>query len=172
MSELTTSAEPGSIAATSGGPDEASVIRILGAPRERVFAMWTEPAHVAHWWRPEGFRSVVCEHMDVRVGGGFQFRMLHENGSEYLSRNTYLEVVAPARLVYDETCYENGTAFHQARMTISLDDLGERTRLTIHGHFTWLPGRDPRWTTDAMKAGWTGGWKDNLDLLVKYLATL
>ncbi|MFA9438140.1 SRPBCC domain-containing protein [Uliginosibacterium sp. sgz301328] len=172
MSEPTTSAEPDLIAPISDGPDEASVSRVLDAPRERVFAMWTDPAHVTHWWRPEGFRSVVCERMDVRPGGGFEFRMHHENGNEYLSRNTYIEVVPPVRLVYDETCYENGTAFHQARMTIRFDDLGRRTRLIIHGHFTWLPGRDPRWTIDAMKAGWTGGWKDNLDLLVQYLATL
>ena len=47
---------------------ELILTRVLDAPRELVFRMWTDPQHVAQWWGPMGFTNPVCE-MDVRPGG-------------------------------------------------------------------------------------------------------
>ena len=30
-------------------------VREFDAPRELVFAAWTDPKHLAHWWGPNGF---------------------------------------------------------------------------------------------------------------------
>ena len=51
------------------GATEAIVItRVFDAPRERVFAAWTEPEHVTQWWGPRGFTMPVFR-IDLRPGG-------------------------------------------------------------------------------------------------------
>src|SRR3954467_9605234 len=34
---------------------ELTVTRVLDAPRELVFGLWTDPKHAAQWWGPQGF---------------------------------------------------------------------------------------------------------------------
>ena len=33
--------------------------RILNAPRELVWKVWTDPKHVAEWWGPNGFTNTI-----------------------------------------------------------------------------------------------------------------
>lgn len=48
--------------------------RLIKAPRERVWAAWTEPAQLGQWWGPKGF-SVTTELFEFRVGGHWVFTM-------------------------------------------------------------------------------------------------
>ncbi|RYD82714.1 MAG: hypothetical protein EOP84_09005, partial [Verrucomicrobiaceae bacterium] len=43
---------------------EIVATRLLNAPRELVFKMWTQPQHIAKWWGPKGFTNTIHE-MDV-----------------------------------------------------------------------------------------------------------
>lgn len=152
--------------------DEAVYTRVVNAPAGLVYQMWTRPEHAAVWWRPSGFSQVTIEEMDVRVGGGFRIRMPHESGAEYVSRGTYKEVSPPGRIVYHEFCDENGKVFHEAMMTVTLEDVESgKTKVTIAGKFVWLPGRDARWTPELMRMGWSEGWRDNMSLMDAYLKT-
>ncbi|MCO5275460.1 MAG: SRPBCC domain-containing protein [Flavobacteriales bacterium] len=36
---------------------EVRTTRIIAAPCGRVFAAWTDPAQLAHWWGPNGFTN-------------------------------------------------------------------------------------------------------------------
>src|SRR5699024_4656214 len=112
-----------------------------------------------------------CEEMDVRVGGRFRFRMLFHDGTVHTSTNIYRELIAPERIVYDETCDENGKPFHRARLTAAFEDQAESTRLTLRARLSWVEGRDPRWTPEVMTQGLAAGWNDKLDLLERYLAS-
>ena len=47
---------------------ELILTRELKAPREKVFAAWTDPALAAQWWCPSDCTLLGCE-MDVRAGG-------------------------------------------------------------------------------------------------------
>src|SRR5947208_14779951 len=78
---------------------ELTLTRVLDAPRELVFRMWTDPQHVAKWWGPMGFTNPVCE-MDVRAGGALRIVMRAPDGTEHAMTGTYREVVAPVRLVF------------------------------------------------------------------------
>jgi len=52
-----------------GSSDREFVItRVFNAPRALVFKTWTDPKHVAQWWRPNGFTNTIDD-MDVRPGG-------------------------------------------------------------------------------------------------------
>ena len=48
--------------------------RVFDAPREVVFAAWTDPKQVAQWWGPTGFTTPVCE-LDVQPGGAILIHM-------------------------------------------------------------------------------------------------
>ena len=37
---------------------EIVITRVFDAPRELVFAAWTDPNHVERWWGPRGYTSV------------------------------------------------------------------------------------------------------------------
>lgn len=148
------------------------VTRQLAAARSLVYQMWTEPVHLVHWWRPSGFAPPIIEALDVRPGGAFRLRMLHESGHEYTCHSVYRDVDPPARLSYLERCFEDGVLFHEAELSIDLAEHDGGTLVTIRAVLAYLPERDPKWTPDVMQQGWTQGWKDNLDLLVRYLESL
>ena len=42
-------------------------VRELAAPRELVFAVWTDPKHLAQWWGPIGFTTTSAFDPSGRV---------------------------------------------------------------------------------------------------------
>ena len=44
------------------------ITRLLNAPRELVWEVWTNPEHIKNWWGPNGFTSTIFQ-MDVKPGG-------------------------------------------------------------------------------------------------------
>jgi uncharacterized protein YndB with AHSA1/START domain len=57
-------------ATTSGSTVDREIVleRVFDAPRELVFAAWTDSRHVEHWWGPDGF-TLTTQEIDVRPGG-------------------------------------------------------------------------------------------------------
>ena len=47
---------------------ELLLTRILDAPIELVWEVWTKPEHIALWWGPDGFTNTI-EEMDVQPDG-------------------------------------------------------------------------------------------------------
>jgi uncharacterized protein YndB with AHSA1/START domain len=122
------------------GDEQASDREILtthmvAAPRELVFAAWTDPEHVGHWWGPNGFTTTISE-MDVRPGGFWRFVMHGPDGVDYKNEIVYLEVVRPERLVYDHL---SGPRFH---MTVTFDEQGGQTKITMRMRFETAALRD------------------------------
>jgi uncharacterized protein YndB with AHSA1/START domain len=148
------------------------ITRTFDAPRDLVFAVWTERKHVARWWRPQVFERVDIEEMDLRPGGQLRILFRMTSGDEYRSICVYGEIAPPERLTYDESCYENGELFHRAHQIVRFEEVAGKTRLTLEGRLDLVAERDPRWTLAAMKQGWTQGWNENLDLLRSYLSEL
>jgi uncharacterized protein YndB with AHSA1/START domain len=156
-------------AAPAADRHEVVIKRIFAAPQAVVFRMWTEREHLTQWMRPAVFASVECEEMDVRPGGNMRTRMRLADGTEYFSEWTYREIVPASRIVYDEICTENGKLMHRAQQTVTFEEHAGNTTLTICAQLELVPGRDPKWSLDAMKQGWLGGWDNNFDLMAKQL---
>lgn len=57
---------------TTPGEREIHVERTFDAPRERVFAAYTDPELIPQWWGPYGTTTVVKE-FDPRAGGRWRF---------------------------------------------------------------------------------------------------
>jgi uncharacterized protein YndB with AHSA1/START domain len=117
---------------------EIVIERLLDAPRELVFAAWTDPQHIAQWWGPNGFTSTIHE-MDVRPGGRFRLTMHGPDGTDWPNVILYEEVVKPERLVYAHGDDEKPDQFH---VTITFAEEGKKTRLTMRTVFPTKEARD------------------------------
>jgi uncharacterized protein YndB with AHSA1/START domain len=115
-------------------------VREFDAPRELVFAAFTDPKHLAQWWGPNGFTTTTMS-FDFRPGGVWRFVMHGPDGRDYQNRVTYEEIVAPERIVYR---HGGGADVEpvQFRQTIMFEDLGGRTRITWRGDFPSQAERD------------------------------
>ena len=77
-------------------PAFVRLVEVFDAPRERVFAAWTEPERLKRWWGPGAFRTTEAE-VDLRPGGRYALTL--EPGAMHLA-GEFREVVPPERLVY------------------------------------------------------------------------
>jgi uncharacterized protein YndB with AHSA1/START domain len=145
---------------------EIRLTRLLDAPRELVWRAWTEPEQVAQWWGPLGFTSTILE-MDVRPGGVWRLIMRGPDGAEYPNRSVFLEVVKPERLIYDHGWDQEG-APAMFRATVTFDQEGDKTRLTMHSLFPTAAARDE--VVEKYYA--IEGGNQTLDRLETHLATM
>ncbi len=149
--------------------DTVVVTRFLRAAPALVYEAWTDPRHIVHWWRPNGFAQVVCEVMDVQPGGQFRIQMPYEDGTLYTAWGEYLEVVPGIRIVYNDYCDVRGKTFHSAAVKVDFAAEEEGTRVTLRATFKWVPECDVVFPRDAALHGWQQGWHQNIDLLETYL---
>jgi len=116
---------PGSQAAVSETADrELSITRLLNAPVELVFKVWTDPGHITQWWGPTGFTSTIHT-MDVRQNGVWDFIMHGPDGTDYKNTNVFADVVKNERIVYDHV----NSPKHRA--TITFTGQGDKTLLSM-----------------------------------------
>jgi uncharacterized protein YndB with AHSA1/START domain len=119
---------------------EIVLSRVFDAPRELVFAAWTDPAHVTHWWGPRGFTTTTAE-MDVRPGGVWRFVMHGPDGTDYPNTIVFTEVERPERIAYDHV----GEADHgdvKFHTTVTFADRGGKTELTLRMVFATVEERN------------------------------
>ncbi len=107
-----------------------SVTRVLDAPRSLVWKVWTDPAHVSRWWGPHGC-TVSLDEADRRPGGRFRREMRTPGGGLVVVSGTFEEVVPEQRLVSAGVLERPGSPALKIRMTVTFEDRGEKTELTI-----------------------------------------
>ena len=148
--------------------DQRSLIatRVYDAPRALVFAAWSNPQHLARWWGPNGFTTTTSS-FDMRPGGVWRFVMHGPDGRDYQNRITFIEVVRPERLVYEHGGGDDVESV-QFRTTVTFDDLGSKTRLTMHGVFPSVAERD----RVIAQYGADKGMVETMVRLAEYLATM
>jgi uncharacterized protein YndB with AHSA1/START domain len=118
---------------------EIRIERVFDAPRDRVFALYTDPELIPEWWGPRETTTIVDE-MDVRQGGRWRFIMRNSDGTESAFRGTYREVTPPERIV--QTFEWEPMAGHVSVETATFEDLGDRTKVTTVSLFHTTEERD------------------------------
>lgn len=115
---------------TSSSDREMVVTRLLPAPRELVFAAFTDAKHISAWWGPNGFTTTTYE-KDVRPGGQWLFTMHGPDGTDYPNRIRYTEVRPPEFLAYDHDEGEGGNPLQAFKATVTIEPDGRNTRVTL-----------------------------------------
>ena len=130
--------------------DRASVriVDVFDAPRDAVFAAWTEPERLKQWWGPGLFETVFAE-VDLRPGGRYELRL--EPGSMRLV-GEFREVTPPRRLVYTWRWIEGVPDTRESLVTVEFREDGTRTEVVlVHDNFA---GPGP---VEMYDDGWRSG---------------
>jgi uncharacterized protein YndB with AHSA1/START domain len=150
-------------------PDNATLIlrRVLKAPQELAFQVWTSPEHITQWMQPEPGMKVPFAIMDVRVGGKFRIQMQNPDGEYFTAAGVFQEVKAPERLVYTWDWEKDGsgedfgeTEGNETLVTVEFLKRGERTEMIFtHTRFATTESRDNH----------ARGWSRIIDGLARFL---
>lgn len=141
--------------------------RTVDVRPELVWAAWTKPEHIVHWFTPAPWKTIACE-IDLRPGGIFSTTMLSPEGQEFPSAGCYLEVVENERLIFTDALKPGFRPGGEPFMTgiIEIESAGEGTRYratALH------KSEEDRKKHEDM--GFEHGWGTALDQLVTYVKT-
>ena len=138
------------------------ISRVIEAPRDRVYAAWTDPEQLKQWFGPENVktRELVA---DARVGGTFRWDIINSEGEEMTMRGEFRELQPDKKIVFtwqweDDEDWEN----HISIVTVELDDAGGGTELRLTHE--QLPNEESR-------DGHTRGWESALDKLERLFSS-
>lgn len=104
--------------------------RLLNAPRELVWEVWTEPQHIKEWWGPNGF-TLTHRSMEVKEGKTWDF-IMHGGGKDWDNKIEYLEVVKPSLLKYR---HGDGKGELSFMVTVTFEEEDGKTLLTMRSVF-------------------------------------
>lgn len=132
--------------------------RRFNASPEAVYAAWTDPKRLVHWFGPDQ-GPVTRAETDVRVGGRFHIVFHSEDGEEHDVSGTYREVIPNEKLQF--TWAWRTMPERESLVTILVKPDGGGALLTlIHEQFFDEPARDRH----------EYGWNGCLNKLEKLLA--
>ena len=137
---------------------ELVLSRLLNAPRELVFKVWTDPDHIKNWWGPNGFTSTIHK-MDVKPGGEWNLVMHGPDGADYKNKSIFKEIVKPERIVYDHV---SGPKFIA---TVTFTEVGRKTLI----RWSMLFESKELFEQTVKTFGADEGLKQNVEKLDQYL---
>lgn len=99
---------------------EVVIARVVDADRETAFQAWTDPAQIAQWFGPDGFR-IETHQADIRPGGVWRFDMVAPDGTVFSSRMEFQKVEASSliEVTHGSDVDDDPDRF---RMLITFDD--------------------------------------------------
>jgi len=79
---------------------ELLITRQLDAPIDLVWEAWTSSEHIANWWGPNGFTNTITK-MEMWPGGEWDLVMHGPDGTDYINKSIFREVILHKRIVYE-----------------------------------------------------------------------
>lgn len=138
--------------------------RDINAPREVLYACWTQPEHLVNFFVPKPHRVTACT-LDVRAGGACN-TTFDVDGTEMQNNGVYLEVIPNEKLVFTDTYTEGWKPAPEPFMTaiITFEDIGQgRTRYTAIARH-----RNAETAKTHKDMGFYSGWGTVVDQLEAY----
>jgi uncharacterized protein YndB with AHSA1/START domain len=158
-----TSAQQNKAAVSAQGEREIHTERVFNAPRERVYAAFTDPELIPRWW---GRRkdTVTVDKMDVREGGEWRFVTKADDG-EHAFRGVYRKLSPPEMV--EQTFEWEGMKGYVIVETSTFEDLGDgRTRVVTDSLFHTGEERD-----GMLASGMETGMNESYEKLDELLAS-
>ncbi len=107
------------------GENRMTMTRVFDAPRERVFAAWSQADALQRWSGCKDTTKLECT-MDFRVGGSFTQKMNIQGVGEYTITGIYDEIIVPEKIAYH---VDLGPA--TTRVTVQFIAQGNQTKLVL-----------------------------------------
>jgi uncharacterized protein YndB with AHSA1/START domain len=160
--KATSQAAPAKARLSTPGDRDIRVERIFNAPRSKVWRAMTQRDLVAQWWGRGNELDVV--RFEPERGGHWRF-VEHSDGGEHGFEGRFGEVTPEERIV--QTFEWDGMPAHVSLETMTLEDLGDRTKLVVVSLFHTKEDRD-----GMMSSGMEGGMNESYAALDRLLETL
>jgi len=132
------------------------VRRTIYATPEKLFAAWTEPGHLVHWWGPEGVSCPAAE-IDLRAGGTYRIANRFPDGTLLWIAGVFEVVEPPHRLIY--TWRLESQSMTAERVTVCFEPRNSSTEVIV---------THERIADAASRVRHEHGWNGCLDGLVRY----
>lgn len=173
----------GSGSAGAAGSEPFRLNRVVRAPLELVWKVWTEREHLTRWFGPKGC-TLSVEEFELRPGGRVLYTMHWKGAGAMRGKWTMREVQAPSRLVFVTSFADANGATVRAPFAdpwplemLSVvtfaphAGVGQGTVVTL---VTTALGASPaeQRVFDDGHASMTGGWGGTFEQLESYLATV
>lgn len=144
---------------------EIVLSRVIDAPRELVFAAWTDPRHLPQWFGPAGFK-VETKSMDIRVGGEWRFNMMARDGKLYPNRMRFRRIEPPSLIEIDHGADQDDDS-GMFRVTVTFDQQSNgKTVITLRQLHPTKALRDAKIGFGAVEFG-----HQTLDKLARHVET-
>lgn len=137
---------------------ELRISRLLDAPIDLVWEVWTDPEHIKNWWGPNGFTNTITK-MEIQPNGSWDLVMHGPDGTDYKNKSIFREVVKHEKIVYEHI---SGPKF---LATILFEKKQDKT--FIQWHMLFNTKEEFIQTVKTFKAD--EGLKQNLEKLNAYL---
>lgn len=138
--------------------------RTIEAPREILYACWTQPEHLVHFFVPKPHKVTACR-MDVRAGGVWN-TTFDVDGNAMDNNGVYLEVIPNEKLVFTDAYTEGWKPAPEPFMTaiITFEDNGDGTT-----NYTAIARHRNKEAAQTHKdMGFYSGWGTVVDQLEAY----
>jgi uncharacterized protein YndB with AHSA1/START domain len=115
-----------------------TLIAEFDAGVERVWKIWEDPRQLERWWGPPSWPATFEKH-DLAPGGEASYYMTGPDGEKARGWWRFTAVQAPTHLEFDDGFADDDGAPVEAmgttHATVTLEDIGDRTRMTILSTF-------------------------------------
>jgi len=148
-----------------------SITRTFNLPLKTVWEAWAEPEQCKKWWGPKDY---TCPHVsiDFKVGGKYLSCMRSNEGKEYWSTGTYLEIIPLKKIVLSDHFADSsgnvvpasdygmpGKWPDELIITVTVEEEDGKTKLTLNHE--GIP--------EVMHDDCVTGWQQSFDKLEKNL---
>ena len=103
----------------------------LYVPREIVFDLWTDAAHLEFWYPPPGATNKQFS-LDAIESGIFDFSWHSQDAVAGGERGTIAALAKPSRLVFRGELVKGDEATEPYELEVILEDHGGKTGITIN----------------------------------------
>jgi uncharacterized protein YndB with AHSA1/START domain len=138
--------------------DDVTLMVMLLAPVERVWAAWTRPQHMG-WFGSDPAGVVIEAQADPRKGGRYRVTFANSDGSRYTCLGTYLTVEPLRRLEFTWTWA--GREEHTECVRVALAETEGGTAMLF----------EHRDIDPATTHGYAEGWRTSFEKLERLIRT-
>jgi uncharacterized protein YndB with AHSA1/START domain len=140
------------------------ITREFDAPPELVFRAHTDPELLVQWLGGDKYEMIV-DRYEVRDGGTWRYIHRDGQGNDWGFHGVFHGTPTPEGMV--QTFEFEGAPGYVSLDSLTLEDLGGRTRVRIHSVHQTVEGRDAM-VASGMEAGLSAGYR-RLDELIARL---